>query len=73
MRPKRVVLHHIAPTAVHDRLPVLFGPHSIHPVIFLRKTSTRPADHGHADRAQSLYYILTDTVDIRDMAPLSHI
>ena len=45
MRTEAVVLRHASPVGVDHFLSLIFGPHAVLPMVFIRKTASRPAQY----------------------------
>ena len=73
MCTKAVIFDHAAPMGIYHALSRLFRTDAVFPVIFIRKTAARPAQHRYLHLFESLYYIRSHTVFIRNSRILFHI
>ena len=64
MCTETVVLHGATPVVVHHTRTILFGADTVHPMIFIGKTTSRPTQHGYLQVLQGLKHIVPVTARI---------
>ena len=62
MGSEAVVLQNAAPMGVNHLLALILRPHAVHPVILVRKTPARPAEHRYSDFLKGLHHVRPHTV-----------
>ncbi len=73
MRAKGVIFHNTSPVGIDHLFSIFLRSDAVFPVIFIRKTSSRPAKHRNPDCSQGLCNIVPDAVGIGNGRILPHI
>ena len=73
VRTETVVLHHTAPVGVDHLLARLLRTDAVLPVVLVRKTAARPAQHRDLHFLQRAHHILTHPVHVRNIGIFAHI
>ncbi len=73
VRAEAVVLHHAAPVGVDHLLAGFLRTDAVLPVVLVRKTAARPAQHGNLHLLQGVHHVLAHPVHVGNVGIFSHI
>ena len=73
MGSEAIVLHNTAPMGIDHFLSSLLRTDSVLPVILIRKTAARPAQHRHLQLLQCLHHVCSHAIDIGNIRVFSDV
>jgi|GEM_PF-4524758 len=73
MGTEGIILHYATPVCVDHTLTLFLRAYAVLPVILISKAAAWPANDGHPDIAESLEYILSDSIFIGNLRVFSYI
>ena len=73
MRAEGVILHNTAPVRVDHLFACLLGADAVFPVVFIRKTAARPAQHRQLNSFQRFHNIGSHAVYVWNVAVFANI